>query len=108
MNILFFVIIMNMAFGAYHKEIDSAFWKEGVGAFSYQGEDKKKKMIILLPNPKAKNKYEVRQLYLNRSATDWNEPGPVKAWDENLEFPTLKGSIKTKHWHGYIIKGEMK
>ena len=55
-------------------------------------------------------------LYMNRSETNWAEPGPINGWDGNEEFPTLAPSIQAKEtvdgvevngWHGYLISGRL-
>ena len=81
-----------------------------------------KTMTIIFPlvgrEPAAKHAIEQRggelsQIYVNRQADDWAEPGPVAGWDGNEDQPTLNGSIfirgreDVQGWHGFIRKGKL-
>ena len=56
---------------------------------------------------------ELLSVFVERARNDWNEPGPVIAWDGDDDNPTLtpsifcRGAAKVKGWHGFFKKGEL-
>ena len=92
------------------------FYTHGVGAmqwrlmFDRNGVGPVRALLVLLPRvgiPGGESHY----LYVERQPDNWASPGPVKAWDGDLERPTLTPSIQTLPaeggWHGYITAGNL-
>ena len=52
-------------------------------------------------------------VFVEHDACWWNKRGPVKAWDGDLDAPTLDRSILVQNragktlWHGHLIRGEL-
>ena len=99
-------------------EIDDyhEFFAYGVGAMQWHSvidqndQGPVRALLVLLPRvgiPRG----EPHLLYVERQPDDWASPGPVKAWDGNLERPTLTPSIQTLPeeggWHGYLTAGNL-
>ena len=51
-------------------------------------------------------------LFMSRSKALWNKRGPIKAWNGDVQRPTLTGSILVTNrlggtfWHGYLREGK--
>ena len=63
--------------------------------------------VLYLMVPGAGRKPELVKLYMHRTDTRWDEPGEVIAWDGNLKKPTLHGAIRTPHWLGMMVRGDL-
>ena len=56
---------------------------------------------------------ELLRVFVNRGKDNWNEPGPIDAWDHNEESPTLNPSIFCRGksdvpgWHGFFQNGQL-
>ena len=56
---------------------------------------------------------ELTRVFVNRQSDNWNEPGPVDAWDHNEDNPTLdpsifvRGKATVKGWHGFFQNGQL-
>ena len=94
----------------------TGFWAYGVGAMQWRSvrdpEDRGpiRVLFVLLPRigmPEG----EPHMLYVERLPDDWAAPGQVKAWDGDVDRPTLNPSIQTLPveggWHGYITAGNL-
>ena len=101
-----------------HVTDDNGFWNEGPGAFMWlTEEDGARALLLIVPfafTGIPKRPWQLLHLFVDRSATDWNQEGGVHAWDGNIENPTLTGSILSTlvvdgrvvdGWHGYLRGG---
>ena len=95
----------------------TGFWAYGLGAMQWRsvvcdrnGFGPIRALIVRLPRDGVIGG-EVHRLYVERQPDNWAAPGPVKAWDGDLERPTLTPSIQTLPaeggWHGYITEGNL-
>ena len=56
---------------------------------------------------------ELARVFVDRQPDNWNEPGPVRAWDGNEDAPSLnpsifvRGEAEVKGWHGFCHRGEL-
>ena len=101
-----------------HDRIDKAFWAEGPGAFHWQIEDGQEALLLLVPwiHDEGRSRGQLLHLFTERSSNDWNQEGPVHAWDGNFDEPTLTGSIQAitcidskvvAGWHGWLRAGKL-
>ena len=94
----------------------TGFWAYGLGAMKWhgvrdpEGRGPIRALLVRLPRDGVTGG-EVHRLYVERQPDNWAAPGPVKAWDGDLERPTLTPSIQTLPveggWHGYITAGNL-
>ena len=89
----------------YCKRFDEAsrdFWEYGAGAFLWKDLGGNRAMLLLSVTG------TLVLLFTNRQANNWAAPGPVSAWDGNIEKPTLWPSIvDPMGWHGFLIEGAL-
>ena len=73
----------------------------GPGAFYWDGDT----LRVSLPDPIGQ---VIMTLYpAGHAADDWSARGPKNSLSGTLDRPTLKHSIETPHWHGYLRDGKL-